>query len=114
MLAERTTPVKDPDLSGLRALQRAHRSAVKAGTAAGYQIKAILVMALEPVRAKFRGLSVDQLVAALLRGHGFYADPITPSSRLNPWNHSSRYQGWPRLTKQSPAHLCRCSAIQFA
>jgi transposase len=39
-------------------------------------MKAILVMAPEPLRARFRGLDIDDLVAALLRCRGFYADPI--------------------------------------
>ena len=30
----------------------------------------------EPVRARFRRLDIDYLVAALLRCRGFYADPI--------------------------------------
>jgi transposase len=39
-------------------------------------MKAILVMTPEPLRARFRGLDIDDLVAALLRCRGFYADPI--------------------------------------
>jgi transposase len=76
VLAERTSPIKDLTLVGLRALNLARRSAVKAKTAAGNQIKSILVMAPEPVRAKFAGLATDQLVAALARCRGFYADPV--------------------------------------
>lgn len=76
MLAERTSPVKDPALEGLRALNLARRSAVKARTAALNQIKAILVMAPDPVRARFAGLSGDRLAEALLRCRGFYADPV--------------------------------------
>jgi transposase len=93
VLAERTTPVKDPALSGLRALQRAHQSAVKASTAAGNQIKAILVMAPEPVWAKFRGLSIDQLVAALLRCRGFYADPIVADTLMALKTLAERHRG---------------------
>lgn len=76
VLAERSTPVKDPAIGGLRALHLARRSAVKARTATSNQMKAILVMAPEPLRARFRGLDFDGLVAALLRCRGFYADPI--------------------------------------
>lgn len=76
VLAERTSPIKDPTLDGLRALNLARRSAVKAKTAASNQIKSILVMAPEPVRAKFAGLSTDQLIAALARCRGLYADPV--------------------------------------
>jgi transposase len=76
VLAERTSPIKDPTLDGLRALNLARRSAVKAKTAASNQITSILVMAPEPVRAKFAGLSTEQLVTALLRCRGLFADPV--------------------------------------
>jgi transposase len=77
VLAERSSPVKDPAIDGLRALHLARRSAVKARTAAGNQMKAIVVMAHEPVRARFRDLDTDALVAALLRCRGMAgADPI--------------------------------------
>lgn len=76
VLAERSSPVKDPALDGLRALQAARRSAAKARTAAGNQIKSLLVSAPEPVRAKFRRLTTQRLVSALLRCRGLYVDPI--------------------------------------
>jgi transposase len=76
VLAERTSPVKDSALDGLRALQTAYRSAVKAQTAASNQITSVLMTAPEPLRAKFGGLTGDQLVTALLRCRGLYADPI--------------------------------------
>ena len=50
VLAERTSPVKNPALDGLRALLLVRRSAVKARTAAANQMKAILVMA--PTRSE--------------------------------------------------------------
>ena len=59
VLAERSSPVKDPALEGLRALNLARRSAVKARTAAINQMRAILVMAPDPVRARFLGLGGD-------------------------------------------------------
>jgi transposase len=93
VLAERTTPVKDPALAGLRALQRAHRSAVKARTAAGNQIKSILITAPEPVRAKFRGMALDQLVVALLRCRGFYADPIVADTLVALKTLAERHRG---------------------
>jgi transposase len=76
VLAERTSPIKDPTLDGLRALNLARRSAVKAKTAASNQIKSILVIAPEPVRAKFTSLTTEQLVTALLRCRGLFADPV--------------------------------------
>jgi transposase len=82
VLAERTSPIKDPTLDGLRALNLARRSAVKAKTAAGNQIKSILVMAPEPVRAKFAGLTTDQLISTLLRCRGLSADPIVADTMM--------------------------------
>ena len=75
VLAERTSPVKDPVVDGLRALQLARRSAVKARTAAANQLSAILVMAPDPVRARFRELSSARLVTELLHCRACYADP---------------------------------------
>jgi len=80
VLAERSSLVKDPAIGGLRPLQLARRSAVKARTAAGNQMKAILVMAPEPVRARFRRLDTEKLVAAVLRCRGFYADRIVANT----------------------------------
>jgi transposase len=76
VLAERYSPVKDPVANGLRALNLARRSAVKARTAAGNQIVSILVMAPVPVQARFGGLPIPRLVEALLGCRGFYADPV--------------------------------------
>ena len=39
-------------------------------------MKAILVMAPDPVRARFTTLAGDRLTDALLRCRGFFADPI--------------------------------------
>jgi len=80
VLAHRTSPVKDPAIDGLRALHLARNSAVKARTAASNQMKAILIMAPEPVRARFRDLSTDELVPAVLRCRGHYADPTTANT----------------------------------
>lgn len=70
VLAERTSPVKDPALNGLRALHLARRSAVKARTAAGNQMTSILVMAPDALRARLAGLGTTQLVETLLRSRG--------------------------------------------
>jgi transposase len=75
VLAERTSPVKHGGIDGLRALHLARRSAVKARTAAMNQMKAILVMAPEPVRARYRGLTGDRLVVALVKTRKSYDDP---------------------------------------
>jgi transposase len=76
VLAERSSPVKDPALDGLRALNLARRSAVKARTAALNQMKSILVMAPDPVRARFAGLKWVRLAAAVLRCRGLSDDPV--------------------------------------
>lgn len=76
VLAERSTPIKNPAMEGLRALQLARRSAVKAQTAAGNQMKAILVMAPEPLRARFAGLPIAELVTTLLGWRGVSADAV--------------------------------------
>jgi transposase len=76
VLAGRVRPVKGAAIGGLRALHLTRRSAVKARTAVLNQIHAILVMAPEPLRAKYRPLSGDRLVMALIRSRGFYAEPV--------------------------------------
>jgi transposase len=77
VLAGRSSPIKDQAVEGLRALHLARRSAVKFQTATMNQIYAILVMAPEPVRARFRKLSGSRLVDVLSRCRGSSADPVT-------------------------------------
>ena len=60
VLAGRSNPVRGPAIEGVRALHLARRSAVKAQTAAMNQMIAILVMAPDPVRARYRRLHGDQ------------------------------------------------------
>ena len=67
VLAGRTSPIKGTQVDALRALNLARRSAVKARTAAGNQLKAVLVMAPDDVRSRYRGLNTDRLVDALRR-----------------------------------------------
>jgi transposase len=76
VLAQRSSPIKDPAVEGLRALHVARRSAVKARTATMNQIHAILIMAPEPLRAGFRGLTGPRLVQALRRCRRFGTDPV--------------------------------------
>jgi transposase len=105
VLAERTSPVKDPALAGLRALHRARCSAVKARTAAGNQIKSILVTAPEPIRAEFRGMTVDQLVSRLLRCRGFYADPIVADTLVALRVLAERHRGLSRQIETLTARI---------
>jgi transposase len=56
VLAGRSNPVKAPAIEGVRALHLARRSAVKAQTAAMNQLIAILVMAPDALRARYRRL----------------------------------------------------------
>jgi transposase len=105
VLAERSTPVKDPAIGGLRALHLARRSAVKARTAAGNQMKAILVMAPEAVRARFRGLDSDKLVATVLRCRGFYADPIVADTIVALKVLAERHRDLGRQISMLTAHI---------
>jgi transposase len=93
VLAERTSPVKDSALEGLRALHLARRSAIKAQTAAANQMKAILVMAPDPVRARFAILAGDRLADALLRCRGFFADPVAADTVTALRVLADRYRG---------------------
>ena len=76
VLAERSNPVKGPAIEGVRALHLARRSAVKAQTAAMNQMIAILVMAPDTVRARYRRLHGDRLAIALTRSRGAL-DPVS-------------------------------------
>lgn len=67
VLSGRTSPIKGTEVDALRALNLARRSAVKARTAAVNQLKAVLVMAPDDVRSRYRGLNTDRLVDALRR-----------------------------------------------
>ena len=60
-----TSAPKDPTIEAIRALFNARRSAVKARTAASNQITSLLVTAPEPLRAKYRSMKGDSLIAAL-------------------------------------------------
>jgi transposase len=76
VLAERTSPIKGARIEGLRALHLARRSAVKAQTAAMNQVHAILVMAPEPIRTKYRSLTKRRLINALARCRAVAPDPV--------------------------------------
>ena len=80
VLAGRSTPVKGPAIEGVRALHLARRSAVKAQTAAMNQMIAILVMAPDTVRARYRRLHGDRLAIALTRSRG----GVRPGGRRYP------------------------------
>ena len=60
-----TSAPKDPAIEAIRALFNARRSAVKARTAASNQITSLQVTAPEPLRAKYRSMKGDSLIAAL-------------------------------------------------
>ena len=60
-----TSAPKDPAIEAIRALFNARRSAVKARTAASNQITSLLVTAPEPLRAKYRSMKGESLIAAL-------------------------------------------------
>jgi transposase len=81
VLAGRSNPVKGSAIEGVRALHLARRSAVKAQTAAMNQMIAILVMAPDPVRARYRRLHGDRLAIALTRNRGA-SDPVSADTLL--------------------------------
>jgi transposase len=81
VLAGRSNPVKAPAIEGVRALHLARRSAVKAQTAAMNQMIAILVMAPDPVRARYRRLHGDRLAIALTPNRGA-PDPVAADTLL--------------------------------
>lgn len=62
-----TSAPKDGAIVGIRALQTAARSAIKARTATLNQITHLLITAPDPVRAKYSALSGDKRVTALAR-----------------------------------------------
>jgi transposase len=81
VLAGRSNPVKGHAIEGVRALHLARRSAVKAQTAAMNQMIAILVMAPDPVRARYRRLRGDRLAIALTRSRSAL-DPVSADTLL--------------------------------
>ena len=62
---EATATPKRPDgiVESIRVLQVAKRSAIKARTQAGQQIRSLVITAPAPINAKLAGLSVDRQVA---------------------------------------------------
>ena len=63
-------------------------------------MNSLLVTAPEPVRAKFRGLSTDRLVGALLRCRGFYADPVVADTLMALKMLAERHRGLSRRSKR--------------
>jgi transposase len=83
---EATTVPKDTSgvVEAIRILHVTRRSAVKARTQAGNQMKDLVLTAPEPIRAKLRGLSTRQRVracAAWRPGTALAADPTTATRR---------------------------------
>lgn len=72
-----TTPPKDEQIEGIRALLNVRRSAVKATTAAINQIRQMLITAPEPVRAKYPQTEPAALSEVLARTRSNHPDPVT-------------------------------------
>jgi hypothetical protein len=68
-------------------------------------MKAILVMAPEAVRARFRGLHSDKLVATVLRCRGFYADPIVADTIVALKVLAERHRDLGRQISMLTAHI---------
>jgi transposase len=107
VLAERCNPVKDQAVEGLRALHLARRSAVKARTAAINQIHAILIMAPQPVRARFRGLRGRRLISAVIRCRTGTTDPVTAEIMASLKSLAQRYRQLDGEEKELTARLDR-------
>ena len=71
-----TTPVKDEQIEGIRALLNARASAVKASTAAINQTRQMLVIAPAWIRAKYDDVEAKALMNRLSRLHGDHPDPV--------------------------------------
>src|SRR5829696_2864123 len=69
------------------------------------QMKAILVMAPEAVRARFRGLDSDELVATVLRCRGFYADTIVADTIVALKALAERHRDLGRQISMLTAHI---------
>ena len=72
-----TTPPKDEQIEGIRALLNVRRSAVKATTAAINQIRQMLITAPEPIRAKYPQTEPAALSEVLARTRSNHPDPVT-------------------------------------
>jgi transposase len=106
VLAERTSPIKDPSIEGLRALHLACRSAVKARTAAINQLNSILVIAPDPIRARFARLRGNGLVDALLRSRGnLTGDPVAADTMAALKILAERYRGLDRQIQTLTARI---------
>lgn len=71
-----TSAAKSADITALRALHNARRSAVKAGAAAQVQIRQQLITAPVAIREKYRDLAIRRLINSLAACRpGVHADP---------------------------------------
>lgn len=75
-----TPKTADGQVEAIRQLLVARRGAVKARTAAMSQIKMLLVTAPELIRAKFRGLTDDNLIDGLSRSRPCASDAVTSAA----------------------------------
>ena len=78
-----TTPPKDEQIEGIRALTNVRRSAVKATTAAINQIRQMLITAPEPVRRKYPQTEPAALTEVLARLRSTHPDPVTQAVLLS-------------------------------
>lgn len=78
-----TTPPKDEQIEGIRALLNVRRSAVKASTAAINQIRQMLITAPEPVRTRYPQTEPAALSDALARARSTHPDPVTAAILLS-------------------------------
>lgn len=105
-----TTPPKDEQIEGIRALLNVRRSAVKATTAAINQIRQMLVTAPEPVRAKYSQTEPAALTDALARARSTHPDPVTAAVLVSLRTLARRYRALQAETEQITDQLDRLTA----
>lgn len=105
-----TTPPKDEQIEGIRALLNVRRSAVKATTAAINQIRQMLITAPEPVRAKYSQTEPTALTQALARSRSTHPDPVTAAVLLSLRALARRYRALQAETEQITDQLDHLTA----
>jgi transposase len=105
-----TTPPKDEQIEGIRALLNVRRSAVKASTAAINQIRQMLITAPEPVRAKYSQTEPVTLTQALARSRSNHPDPVTAAVLLSLRALARRYRALQAEIEQITAQLDHLTA----
>lgn len=100
-----TTPPKDEEIEGIRALLNVRSSAVKAATAAINQVRQMLITAPEPVRARYPQTEPAALTQALARARGAHPDAVTAAVLFSLRALARRYQSLRAEIEQTTSQL---------